>query len=311
MKTLPTCCYLCGNDAPAEPRDDWVVDGWGTLIVCPKCLRDGRALRADPSKQNHDGLGGPIDAFWDQTRKCGTCSNDYVFGAEEQQLWYETLGFFVESVPLECQGCRQQMRARKQAQRTMQELLPLAQDADWRQWEEVARASSLLGGSKALEYLRRAKNLCRDSEEKARLESEIVAFKPIPRFESGRGGGSRELVEQLELHYRKEPDTNHLSDEDRASILRAPGLPRSECKLVALIDGMWVRPVPDLADRRQLAYLHGERICPNMPPHESKVLIDKATGILIFLPQSKTRGQTGHYRHGDKIFGPPGPLPWV
>ena len=74
---------------------------------------------------------------------------------------------------------------------------------------------------------------------------------------------------------------------------------------------MWVRPVPDLDDRRQLAYLHGERICPNMPPHQPKVLIDTTTGILIYLPNSEKRGQTGYYRHGDKLFGPPGPLPWL
>lgn len=308
MKTLPTCCYLCGNDAPAAPGPDWVVDSWGKWLVCPKCLSEGRALRADRSKQNID-LGGPIDAFWDQTRECGTCAKDYVFGAEEQQFWYETLGFFVESVPLQCPACRKKTRARKHAQKTLQELLPLPPGADWRLCEKVARAAALVGGSKALEYLRRAKNLCDDPEEKARLQAEIAAFKPAPP--PGRPFGSDGLVEQLELHYRQEPDTNQLSDEDRASILRAPGLPRSECKLVARIDGMWVRPVPDLDDRRQLAYLHGERICPNMPPHQPKVLIDTKTGILIYLPQSGTRGQTGHYRHGDKIFGPPGPLPWL
>ncbi|MBT9583658.1 zinc-ribbon domain containing protein [bacterium] len=50
-------------------------------------------------------MGGPIDAFWDQTRSCGTCGKDDIFSAEEQRFWHETLGFFVESVPIQCQEC--------------------------------------------------------------------------------------------------------------------------------------------------------------------------------------------------------------
>lgn len=276
-------------------------------MVCPECLREGRALKADTDQQNC-GLGGPIHAFWDQTRTCGTCDRDYVFSGQEQRFWYETLKFYVDSVPVQCSDCRREARARKRAQKTLQTLLPLPPRADWRQCEQAARAAALVGGSKALEYWRRAKNLCGDPEERLRLESEIAAFKPLPALQVRR---DRLLVEQLELHYRREPVTNILSDEDRTSILKAPGFPKSKSKLVARIEGMWVRPHPDLQDRRQLAYLHGENICPNMPPHTPRVLIDTETGVLIYLPHSGTRGQTGHHRHGNKIFGPPGPLPWL
>lgn len=308
MKTLPKTCHLCARTTPEELGDDWIRDTWSKWLVCPDCIRKGRALRADPKKQNFDGLGGPIDAFWDQTRHCEMCAKDYLFSAEEQRFWYETLGFFVESAPLQCQDCRRAIRAQKRAQRILQAMLPLAPDSSWQQLEEVAQAAATYGASNAIDYLRRAKNRCDDPIEKARLESEVASFKAAPRLEI-RGAG--DFVEQLELHYRKEPDTNILSDEQRANVLKAPGLSRNECKLVARIDGMWVRPEPDLQDRRQLAYLHGELICPNMPPHQPKVLIDHKTGVLIYLPLSGTRGQTGHYRHANKIYGPPGPLPWI
>ena len=308
VKPLPKNCYLCGASTSQGLSDEWVQDGWSKWLVCPDCIRQGRALRADPAKQNCGGLGGPIDAFWDQTRSCGTCGKDYIFSAEEQRFWYETLGFFVESVPIQCQECRRDRRARKRAQLTLQKLLPLPTDANWRQLEEVARTAAAAGAGNALEYLRRAKNLCDEPEERTRLEANILVFKPLPKLVVG---GRHELVEQLELHYRKDSELNSISDEERALILKAPGIPKKKCKLVARIDGMWIRPHPDLQDRRQLAYLHGEHICPNVPPHEPKVLIDAQTGVLLYLPRSGTRGQTGHHRHGDNIYGPPGSLPWI
>lgn len=134
----------------------------------------------------------------------------------------------------------------------------------------------------------------------------VQAFKPVPEQKIG---WSRDL--SLEQCRANSPDLSVLSDEDRAYALLAPGLPRDRCSLVARIDGMWLRPEPDLQDRHQLAYLYGENICPNMPPHEPKVRIDRESGVFIYLPRSRSRGQTGHYRQGDDVFGPPGPLPWV
>lgn len=180
VKKLPTCCHLCGQAAPAKLGADWALDWGAKWLVCPQCFSEGRALRGDASRQNYEGIGGPIAAFWDQTRQCGTCSKSYVFGAAEQKYWYESLVFFVESAPLECPGCRKETRARKLAQKTLQELLPLPAGADWRQCEKVARAAARIGGSKALEYLRRAKNLCDQPQEKARLEAEIATFEPAP-----------------------------------------------------------------------------------------------------------------------------------
>lgn len=291
--------------APQMLSDDWVLDAWTAWLICPDCFTQGRALRADCSKQNH-GQGGPRRAFWDHQCTCGTCSAVFVFKAEEQRFWYETLGFSVHSHPVQCPACRHERRRRKRGQALLQQLLPLPGDASWRQIEEVAKAAAACGASNALEYLRQAKNRCNEPEDKARLQAEIDVFKPL---EPQKLGSSRNL--SLERCREKERDLGVLSDEERAYALKAPGLPRDQCSMVARIDGMWLRPEPDLQDRRQLAYLHGETICPNIPPHEPKVLIDSRTGVFIFLPRSRSRGQTGHYRRGDDVFGPPGALPWV
>ena len=42
-----------------------------------------------------------------------------------------------------------------------------------------------------------------------------------------------------------------------------------------------------------------------------QLLIDCESGVLLYMPHSGTRGQTGHYRHANNIYGPPGPLPWA
>ena len=37
---------------------------------------------------------------------CKKCNDTFVFSAKEQQHWYETLKFWADSVPIECQDCR-------------------------------------------------------------------------------------------------------------------------------------------------------------------------------------------------------------
>lgn len=186
--------------------------------------------------------------------------------------------------------------------------MPLPTDSGWRELEDAADVAAVARSGSAIVYLRQAKNRCDQPKEKTRLLEKIASFKPLPQMVVRGLSGS---VEQHDSRYWEKPLADVVSAEERAYVLKAPGLPRNECRLVARIDGMWVRPEPDLQDRRQLAHLHGEHICPNMPPHKPKVLIDQETGILIYMPRSGTRGQTGHYREGAEIYGPPGPLPWI
>lgn len=98
MKSPPNQCHLCARLRPDQTSEEWIVDCRQKWQICPDCLRDEKALPGDRSKQKY-GLGGPIEVFRDQTRFCGMCASDYLFSAKEQQFWYETLGFSLQSAP--------------------------------------------------------------------------------------------------------------------------------------------------------------------------------------------------------------------
>jgi len=49
--------------------------------------------------------------YVDEARKCIQCAQTFVFRAEEQKHWYETLKFNFSSVPVRCPGCRRLRRS--------------------------------------------------------------------------------------------------------------------------------------------------------------------------------------------------------
>ena len=70
------------------------------------------AIRGDPRKQNlcfhcHT----PRYFYVNEAKICVQCGADFVFSATEQKFWYETLGFYGESVPIRCQKCRRQQKS--------------------------------------------------------------------------------------------------------------------------------------------------------------------------------------------------------
>lgn len=144
------------------------------LWACPECLRSGRALPADPTKQDFGGYSPPFQAFWDRTLQCEYCGEPWVFEAEEQRFWYETGGFHVQAYPTGCKPCRRLVRGRKEAQ---QQLMQLLQELDPLNPDQLTQAGELArrqGNSKrALEWLRRAKNKARDEEQRKALLERI------------------------------------------------------------------------------------------------------------------------------------------
>ena len=71
------------------------------LWACNSCLESGAALPGNPKKQSF-GMEGPTLAYFSLTERCQNCGNDFLFSADEQQYWYETLGFHVDSYPKHC-----------------------------------------------------------------------------------------------------------------------------------------------------------------------------------------------------------------
>ena len=58
----------------------------------------------DVSKQNYSVVG--ITKHVGVKIKCRKCNGEFYFTAKEQAHWYETLKFWVDSVPVDCVKCR-------------------------------------------------------------------------------------------------------------------------------------------------------------------------------------------------------------
>jgi hypothetical protein len=64
----------------------------------------GTAVAADVSRQRPATL--HVTHYHDSSRICRKCARPFLFFAEEQQHWYEELGFPLEADCLECSSCR-------------------------------------------------------------------------------------------------------------------------------------------------------------------------------------------------------------
>jgi hypothetical protein len=72
------------------------------------------AVRGDVSRQVYCPLcHSPKYFFVDEERSCLQCGEQFVFGAEEQKYWYETLRFYAGSVPVRCARCRRRRRSER------------------------------------------------------------------------------------------------------------------------------------------------------------------------------------------------------
>jgi len=65
-------------------------------------------ILADIKKQNYAIY--PRALYVDIEEKCGTCSKAFIFFAQEQQYWFETLRFWVDSHCTHCFECRRHAR---------------------------------------------------------------------------------------------------------------------------------------------------------------------------------------------------------
>jgi hypothetical protein len=70
------------------------------------------AVRGDVRKQNLCfACHAPQYFYVDQHKVCIQCGQDFVFSADEQKFWFETLGFYGTSVAIRCQDCRRKKRS--------------------------------------------------------------------------------------------------------------------------------------------------------------------------------------------------------
>jgi hypothetical protein len=73
------------------------------------------AVRGDVRRQQFCGMCHvPKYFFIDLKAKCLGCGQEFLFGANEQKYWYETLKFHPNSVPTRCPSCRKKRRSARQ-----------------------------------------------------------------------------------------------------------------------------------------------------------------------------------------------------
>lgn len=178
-------CFWKDSDLPAVERaneDRYLRAGWTKQAadwICLACECAGVALRARPEKQVWETSRWPYLSFADFAGVCGLCREKFVFGAAEQRSFYEEAGVPLEVVPNNCGPCREIVRAQKAAQARLGELLMDPQSAE----EFEAIGEIYAGGQrfrKAVEALRRARNLQIDLGEKQRLRARVDELKELP-----------------------------------------------------------------------------------------------------------------------------------
>lgn len=69
------------------------------------------AVRADVYRQNIDLFYSDPKYFYvNEYKTCIQCGKDFVFGAQEQKYWYETLKFYITATAGRCRDCRRRRR---------------------------------------------------------------------------------------------------------------------------------------------------------------------------------------------------------
>jgi len=127
---------------------------------------NGTAIKADPKKQKHPTV--PVTHYYDIEKICRNCQRHFIFFAEEQKYWYETLQFSLNSDCVLCSACRKtdQFLARN---RSTYERLASAKTRDWKENLKMAKSALILVengvfGTKVVQQIRRLLKTVPDSE---------------------------------------------------------------------------------------------------------------------------------------------------
>lgn len=190
-REFAVCAYCLAHffwketDLPAVEQANqnrYLRAGWtkqATDWVCPACESAGAALRACPEKQVWETFRWPALSFEDFAGICGLCRESFLFSAVEQQRFYEEAGVPLEVVPNNCGPCREIVRRQKEAQLRLSQLLVAPSST-----EDFESIGEIYAGAerfrKAVEALRRARNLHPDASEKQRLRARVEELKDKP-----------------------------------------------------------------------------------------------------------------------------------
>ena len=80
----------------------------------------GTAIEADLKRQAFSPV--PVLYYFDLKRDCVECGRPFIFFAEEQKYWYETLGFVLDADCIRCIDCRNRQHGLEGQRRRYEEL---------------------------------------------------------------------------------------------------------------------------------------------------------------------------------------------
>lgn len=116
--------------------------GYRMKSYVSKKVIGGTAVKADLDKQSFSCV--PVLYYFDLERTCVDCGRPFIFFAEEQKHWYETLGFALDADCIRCIDCRNREHAIQRMRRRYEELLHLSNRSVDENFELAENALSLI-----------------------------------------------------------------------------------------------------------------------------------------------------------------------
>ena len=112
--------------------------------ACDECIKARKALVGNPKKQFYTftypwDTASPFFAYYDKSFRCQSCKEKFTFSKEEQQHWYEDLNFVVYSKPINCATCRKEIRASKNLNKELSDLLREGKPKDVEKLQRIAQ----------------------------------------------------------------------------------------------------------------------------------------------------------------------------
>ncbi len=105
------------TDVTPEPE----LLGYRLTTYLSAYLIPGTAIEADLEHQTPSPV--PVLYYFDLKRVCINCKRPFIFFAEEQKHWYETLGFTLDSACVRCVPCRKRQQSIASTRKRYEELV--------------------------------------------------------------------------------------------------------------------------------------------------------------------------------------------
>lgn len=101
-------------------RPGQALPGYSLAPHHARGIIEGTAVAADLGRQCPSTI--PALYYFDLKRACLDCGRPFIFFAEEQKHWYETLGFVLDADCVRCADCRRKQHRLDRWQRRFEEL---------------------------------------------------------------------------------------------------------------------------------------------------------------------------------------------